>query len=307
MKNLFFKMTPDGVFHLWLDDSTKDGFQKLAKSKRIKVIKDRSYVVMFDNETSEKRLFGILNDELFEVKLPDDSEVEYTDNVCIFSRGAVWYTIINVDGVWTEQLLGKKKEIDLVWTAMAKYNRSEWTYFLKEQEGNLIELGYFMDGVFFSVGTFSNVFGIKNGIIAAHLEDGFFNFYNPSSVLPITNIEGDTFVFEGDVIEALDGVFLWSKSVCMWKFYSNCALFGNNAVVRIIGEYGKNIELYRIEGDRISLVDSGAWKWISSKFFDNYLHLCIEGKIYHNKGGNIDFEYPTTTLKKWIKDFFKRK
>lgn len=305
MKNLFFKMTPDGVFHLWLDDSTKDGFQKLAKSKRIKVIKDRSYVVMFDNETSEKRLFGILNDELFEVKLPDDSEVEYTDNVCIFSRGAIWYTIINVDGIWTEQLLGRKKEIDLVWTAMVKYNRSEWTYFLKEQEDNLVELGYFIDRVFFSVGTFRNVFGIKNGVIAAQNLNEYYEFYIPTSIEPLEYKGETTHVIYG--FEMLEGVFLRSDKGIGWKFHPKCSIYGKNAIIRIIGEYGKNIELYRIEGDRISLVDSGAWKWISSKFFDNYLHLCIEGKIYHNKGGNIDFEYPTTTLKKWIKDFFKRK
>lgn len=305
MKRFLLKMTSDDMFHLWLDDSTKDGFQKLGKSMRVKVIKDGSCVVLYDSIKRVKNLFGILKDEVFKIRLPDASEVEYVDGVCIFSRGILWYTITKVDGVWVEQLLGRRRQVDLVWTAMHKYNRWCWTYFLKDKGEHLFELGWFINQQFFTVGTYSNVYGIATGKIAAQNEDGYFEFYTPTSIEPLEYKDETSHRIYG--FEALEGVFLRADNGNGWKFHPKCSVYGKNAIIRIIGEYGNNVELYRIEGEEISIVTSGQWKWINSKKSNCELQICIEGKIYRNKNSVVDFDNPRPTFKKRIKDFFKRK
>jgi hypothetical protein len=63
--------------------------------------------------------------------------------------------------------------------------------------------------------------------------------------------------------------------------------------------------LFRIEESNIILVENGRWHWMEDKYLSG---LCIKGVNYilDNRTGLVDFNNPKPTLKKRIKNFFKR-
>lgn len=307
MKSFLWKCTTDGKCHLYVNDSTKAGFQKIGQAEKIRIIKDPSHVILYSETKKSMTLFGISNDEVFKVKLPNNSSVEYINDNCIFERDNLWYTMVHCNNAWHETLLGVRKEILLTQGAILKYNRMKWVYFLKDLGDYGFQLGYFINGTFFPVGLYSKYFEMAGGKIAALSEDKYFDIYIPSSCHPIQGLS-DMCEPRDNVFTALGGIFLWSEAKRKWAFHSNCSFWEKNAVLRIIGKYGERIELYRIDGDEIFLVDAGPWKWMQTTITAKKLELCIEGKIYSpDKDGMIDFDNPRPTLKKRIKDLFKRK
>ena len=305
MKTFLLKRTVDGTCHLYLDDPNLEGFLKVTQAQEIEILrkeieffKNFKYAVAYDEDAYHKTLFGIMDNEVFKVELPKASEIKFIDDICIFERSGQWSTMVYKHGFWHEQLLGDKHSAFLSCPENIKYKQLYWIYFTKTVDCGY-ELTHFIDRKPIIFGPYAEIHHNGNAKIVALHKDGYYDVFNPNSLEPL---KGET----NDAFEALKGVFVWNDARKKWSFHEDCRLFGKNAVFQALGDnYGEKIKLFRIDDGEIKLVDTGRWHWGQGKNFG----LCIEGVYYlHDPHtGLVDLDNPKLTLKKRIKDFFKKK
>ena len=299
MSKFLLRQTRDGMQHLYFDDPNNEGFIKVSKAKNAKFLNEHSTQnVILSNNKGSKTLFSIVGNKFFEVTLPESSKIKVIGGVCIYERENVYYTKEFNKGAWVEKTLGTLNEVFLSSPDNIKYKTCYWVYFTKNMP-NGIELSYFVDGKYFIWGVYEAIKENYNGLVFALKNNNCYEIFTPISIAPLNGTEDEA------VIEALGGVFLWNKVTQNWVFHEKCRTFGKNAVYRILGEYGKHIELYRINEEKLELVASGRWKWLAKKS----LAVCIEEIVYSldKAKDEVDFLTPKPTFKKRVKDFLKLK
>ena len=311
MSKLILKSTADGACHLYFDNPNVEGFQKLGQGEHFKEHRKEQFISLFNDDA--RTLYGIMHDEVFQVRLPFDAKVEFVDNVCIFEkeikwqfidentrhRKQLWSTIKFDRGAWDVLLLGEKSEKFLSGPDSIQYGKIIWTYFRKKVDG-YIELSHFIDGQLVTLGRYSKVWDTRSSrkIIAVR-PDGNYDIFEPNSTAPLKGRKGEAF-------ESQEDVFMWSENEQKWIFFENSYLGARNALIKKPnGPCDAYMELYRIEDETLSLVAKGTGRWRAKH---NKSELCINEIIYTRDYDTklVDFDNPRPTLKKLIKDFFKR-
>ena len=158
MSKLLLKQTTDGIYHLYFDNPDIDGFVKIGQAQDANFYDmHHTHAVLSDKCSNFKTLFGIIHNEVFEVRLPKEAKIEFWNNVCIFERNDQWCTMVFDRGLWTEHILGQMHEILLSLPEQIKYKQSGyWKYFLK-YSNNGFQLSHLVEKKLIVLGTYSEV------------------------------------------------------------------------------------------------------------------------------------------------------
>ncbi len=300
---LFVKKKLDGKFHVFLDDPEVENFQKIDESANCNEFCDGAFVVLYDHEAKNKKLYGIKDGMLFCVVLDMSSALQFIGNnkeaVCAFSRGEEFYTM-EFDGEWTEQHLGKKHKLHLGSTQMALYGKVDHTYFLKDVGNKLVELSHCVGGKLIVLGTYAQVnTAAHHARLVCIKANGDCDIFNPESTEPAKGLTNESF-------EAVNTVFTWSGNqwICLRK---KAKLFCKNAAFyqeAIVSENEGYFELYRIENGAFNLVIKG-----EGKILENRTGFCINDMIYRldEDTKKLGFDEPQPTFRKALKTIFKGK
>lgn len=298
MKKFLLKSPAEGLIILYLDDSDVEGFKEIARATEAVQLYSSSHVLLY-NENGVT-LHGIQDNEVFQVNLQKNDPIDFIGGICIFQKNNQWYTPVFKDGCWQEYLLGKKCEIEHFTTAnMIVYSRASWEYFVKNTDKG-IELCHILKDKPVVLGTsYVLIKETNRPRIAALDKNGYYDIFTPNSYKPREGEQDETF-------SALNGVFVWCQAKQQWFFHENCQTFGKNAIIKIMGDkYGEKIELFKLNEESITLVESGPWKWITDR---RHLILRVNDNTYtlDPTTQRVNLDNPKPTIKKRIRNFFKK-
>ena len=299
MNTFILKQTRDGIHHLYLDNPDKEGFIKVGQAPRAKFIREHTHVILYDGISKNKTLYGIMHEEVFQVTLPENSQISFINDYyqnCIFEQNGQWYTMQFDRGSWQKLMLGDMYIVNVSTYDVIQYRLDAiyWQYFLLKKDTN-IEIRHFVENKLVFIGTYLEIIETRCAKLIAFKTAGEFDVITPVSKTPLQGKEGDMF-------EALDGVFVWFEPEKKWIFHLGCTSWGKNAVFRTSGN--KYVKLYKIEGKFIRFIAEGRWKWM-----EGISVMCIEGIKYaiDSETHLVDFDNPKPTFRKKILNFFKRK
>ncbi len=298
MKQFIRRITDDGMHHLYLDDSSKQEFIKIAQASDSVFICATSHVIMSDRNEEKKRVFFIKNGEIYETFVPYSCHIEFFREWLLCREEENYFAIIPECNTGTTQkvLLGKMVEMSLTFRDMATYNMPEWVYFTKKQEDGIV-ISYFVGDKVISVGPYEECRSIGSGLLACKRADKFYDLFRPNSEVPIDG--SNEKVFER---VAKYEVFVWQKDTYAWRLYEHSYLLGKNAmcsIARITKEGEHPGVLHRLTEDGVQPIAIG----------DVYVgtnYVKVEDTTYYkNKQGMFDFEHPKVH-KSICKRLFKR-
>ena len=301
MSTFILKQTRDGIHHLYLDNPDKEGFIKIGQAPRAKFIREYTHVILYDGISKNKTLYGIMREEVFQVTLPENSQISFINDYyqnCIFEQNGQWYTMQFDRGSWQKVMLGDMHEVNISTSDVIQYRLSSnyWQYFLLKKDTN-IEIRHFVGNKLVFIGTYLEIIETRCAKLIAFKTAGEFDIIIPASIAPLQGKNRDIF-------EALDGVFVWFEPEKRWIFHQNCTSLGKNAVFRtFVRGCGNYIQLYKIDGKSIRLIAEGRWKWM-----EGISVICIEGIKYiiDCETNLVDFDNPQPTFRKKILNFFKK-
>ncbi|MBR5154367.1 MAG: hypothetical protein IKW58_01430 [Alphaproteobacteria bacterium] len=297
MSKFIYKQTNDKVYHIYLDDPSKEGFTKVGQAKSISFIKEHNskYILLFNDDGLTKRLFGIIENKIFQVTIPKNSKVLIFDSICVYEKDSIWYTMVLKKDAFEELLLGEKHEIYLGCPENIKYKTLFWCFFTKKAE-QYLEIYSIVEKKVVNLGKYSSVEHNHNGALLAKLSNGFYDFFTPKSVEPHQGCINETF-------ETLDHLFVWNDNHKHWIAYKG-KVFCKNAVYEVqTCDDKRKILLYELKDGTLKLVrESYNFQFVAHPF-----GIIIDNQIYSQdvESGLIDFDNPKPTLKKRIRDFFK--
>ena len=297
MKKFVSRITDDGIHHLYLDDSSKSEFVKIAQATYFKELKDDTHVIMSDRDGVSKRIFAIEKGELYEVSIPYSCYVKFVRGVLVYQQEGIYFAIIpeGKTGKAKIVLLGEMVSSSLTFRDMATYNMPEWVYFTKKQEDGIV-ISYLVEDKVISVGPYEEYRSIGSGLLACKRADKFYDLFRPNSEVPIDG--SNEKVFER---VAQYEVFVWQKDTYAWQLYEHSYLLGKNAMcsIAMITKQGKRRGgLYRLTEDGVQLITIGD-VYVGT----NYVKV-DDTTYYENKQGMFDFEHPK--VRKGFKRLFKR-
>jgi hypothetical protein len=300
MSRFVLKNTTDGTCHLYFDNPSIEGFLKVSQATNAKFLRENNenYVVMSNAGETTKILFGIIDDRVFQVTLPEHSKFFFVDNQCIYERYGVWYSMVHEQDSFEEKKLGIAHEEFLSCPQNIQYRKLRWVYFLKEDQ-NLVNICHFIDGKIVNLGSYVSVKTDGNAKILALHSDGHYDVFTPNSTEPYL---GDP----NEVFEAIKGVFIWCSEQKKWRFEENCRLYADNALFRIVPyEDGDMLKLYRITENSTELFKAS----VNYQFRNNPCSLCIDDTIYMHDVDKclLDFDNPQLTFRRKLKNFFCKK
>lgn len=289
MKKFLIKKTNDGLKHLYLDDSSKEGFTKIKTADNAEVFGNLQNVVLSNKGAFAKSLFFVKDDEVVEVFLPRDAKIDVVDDNCIYELDGLWY-VKNVDQ--TEVLLGKRYEVYFGVPEVFKVSKLVWTYFLDEHD-SVVDLCYLTDKNVVKIGPYCKV-EVHSGLgsFICKRYDGFYDIYRvrENGLIKQENHE---------IVWLVEGVYVWSDDLQAWYFYEGFRLWCDNVIYHCEGlEFAT---LYEVGKNSIRVVAKNGWK-----FCEGYIR--INGMRYYldNKTGLVDFNKPIPEPNFWQKLFGKR-
>jgi hypothetical protein len=295
MKRFVVKHATNGMHHLHLDDSNSETFQKIASAPNVKIIGTGKYALLYDNNGNNGKLFGIMDNEMFEVSFDKKPIYGFIGDNLIFIRDEQWHTMSFDKGVFKEVVLGRSFDVQLSFAMKARLEKIRWCCFLKKNSDGLIDLSFFVDDMPILAGSYTSVKSGSVDQLVARGRDGYYDVYVPNCKQPMDNHRGNAF-------EELGGVFIWNEALKKWNFHPECTLIADNAVWK--KDVGYNGSLYRICDDQIVFVAKGEGKWVN-----NFKGIRIGGVIYTVKSNPdiVDFDNPKPVWWKKFKDFFNKK
>jgi len=304
MKSFLLKQTTDGMNHLYLDDSDRKDFVWLCQAAKVEILQQKTLIALYHKQDTSytKVLFGIAQDNVFQVTLPENSKITTFRENCVFEIDGQYYTMEFNHGTWEKRLLGKLCETFLSYPDNIRYNRIRWIYFLRDvetcvaiKELRRVELTHFVNGQIVVLGTYLSVQEYAEKIFALYPSGGY-AIFNPDS---LESLKGETY----EALEALNGVFIWSNTHNKYFFHYNYKLFGKNTIYTTY-QSNNSIQLFHINGEKRDLIAEGHWHWKEKN-----LIMCIEEMEYslNIETKLVDFKNPRPTRKKCIKDFFRLK
>ena len=297
MSKFIHTQTNDGVYHVYLDDPSKEGFTKVAQAKNISCIKEHNskFILLFNDDGLTKTLFGIIENEIFQVTIPKNSKVSIFNSICIYEKDGIWYTMLLKKDVFEEVLLGEKHEVFLGCPKNIKYKTLYWCFFTKKAD-QYLEMHSIVEEKVVNLGKYLSIENNYNGEIFAKLPNGFYDIFTPKTVEPKQGNINETF-------DTLDHLFVWNDQHKHWVAYKG-KLFCPNAVYEVqTCDDNRKILLYELEDGNLRLVKESC----DYQFIARPLGIVIDNQIYSQdvESGLIDFDNPKPTLKKRILDFFK--
>lgn len=301
MSSFILKRTTDGMYHLYFDTPSKEGFTKVAKAQKANFIKERNhkYVVLYDINATTKTLYGAKDDEFFQTTLAIDAKVQIIDyDICIFERNSLWYTKLFNQNVWEETLLGKMNKVFLSCPLNIQYKTIDWMYFLKEGKDG-IEVLHFVKEKLITFGKYITVKTNNNEKVFGLHETGLIDVITPNATSPLKGSPNTPFEDVFDV----KGVYMPYLNEDKWRFHPNYQLLGKNAAYKITTINDEKI----IELNRIICGEFKLFKVSSNFYFDaEPFCLVIDEMIYSydTSAQLLNFDTPLPTLKKRIKNFF---
>lgn len=296
MSKFIYKQTNDGIYHVYLDDPSKEGFTKVAQARNFNFVSKSTYeyVFFFNDDGLTKTLLGIIENKVFQVTIPKNSKVLIVKNICIYEKDNIWYTMLLKQNIFEELLLGEKYEVFLSCPANIKYG-TLYCYFFTKKAGQYLEIHSIVRGKVVKLGNkYVSMEYNKNGEMFAMLRNGFYDMFIPTSVKPK---QGSI----NEIVETLDRVFIWNNNQNKWGAYEGY-VFCKNALYKIQTSEGKDkILLYELKDGILNLVKE-SYEFILSPF-----KIIIDNQIYSQdfESDLIDFDNPKPTLKKRVLDFFK--
>ncbi|MBQ8750692.1 MAG: hypothetical protein IJZ30_03550 [Alphaproteobacteria bacterium] len=300
MSSFILKRTNDGYFHLYLDEPSNEGFLKVAKAKKAKLVRERNYshVIIFDENSYTKTLFGIIDDKVYQVKLPNDAEFSFIDNVCTFKKDNLWYTMKFCNGKFEEYLLGEKFDTFLPTPQNIKYRTIRWIFFLRKKETHT-ELCHFVNGTLIELGSYSNITHNNREILYCTNDNHLYNIFNPNSTSPQKGTLGVAI----EEHSSLDGIYLPTKALDKWTFYPKYRLLGKNCAY-LIETYGnqKVIKLFSINGEKLELFKTSRDFEFDAEPFS--LRIDEMKYFFDAKTRMMDLKNPKPTFKRKLKNFF---
>ena len=295
MKKFVSRITDDGIHHLYLDDSSKSEFVKIAQATYFKELKDDTHVIMSDRDGVSKRIFAIEKGELYEVSIPYSCYVKFVRGVLVYQQEGIYFAIIpeGKTGKAKIVLLGEMISSSLSWLDMAAYNMPEWVYFTDNRENGTV-VNYFVKGEVISVGPYEECRYINSGLLVCKKSDKLYDFYKPNSKMPVDGSKEK--VFEN---VANQEVFIWQDIEQAWRLYENTYVFGKNAMCSTEKTKQGSVRrvLYRLTDNTVEPVALGAME-----FGEGYIK--VENRTYYENNGVYDFEHPK--VRKGFKRLFKR-
>lgn len=301
MSKFVLKKTNDGYVHLYLDDPSTEGFLKITKAKKAQLARehDNKHVVIFDEKSDTKTLFGIIEDEFYQITLKKDAEISFIDNVCTFMQNNLWYTMMLCDGKFEEYLLGKKFSIFLPTPQSIQYRTIYWTYFLRKKE-TLTELCHFVNGNLIELGSYGYIRHNDHGRLYCTTDTILFDIFNPKSIAPEKGTLG---IALEEIYNIQDGIYLPTKALDKWTFHSGYRLLGKNCAY-LIETYGnqKVIKLFSINGEKLELVKTSRdFKFEAEPFI---LRIDDLEYCFDEQTRLIDLKNPKPTFKRKLKNIF---
>jgi hypothetical protein len=298
MCKFIYKQTDDGIYHLYFDDPSKEGFNKIGQAKNLNFPCTNNYkfALLFNEDDLTKTLFGIVDHKIFQVTIPKNSKVSVINGVCIYEKGTLWHTMQLNENCFEEILLGEKHEIFLSCPNNIKFNTLYWLFFTKNTD-KYKELYSIVKKKCVYLGKYLQIEYDSCGKIFALKQDGFYDVFTPISSKPEEGYVNEVF---GSF--ALDRIFIWDHIHKGWVAHPG-TLFGRNAVYDVKRNDGKNkISLYQMENGSLKLViENYDYKFVtpSSVVIDG-LRFSVDPKTRL-----IDFDGPMEILKKRIKKTLK--
>ncbi len=299
MSKFIYKQTNDGIYHIYLDDPSKEGFTKVAQAKKISIIKENNhkYMLLFNDESFEKKLLGIIENKIFQVTIPKDAKVTIFDNICMYEKNesGIWYTMLLKNDVFEELKLGVKHEVFLGCPANIKYKTLYWCFFTQKLD-QYKELHSIINQKVVNLGKYLSIENNCNGEIFAMCENGDYDIFTPTSPAPK---QGTPY----EILQTLDHLFIWNDKEKHWRAYKG-SILAKNAVYDVVtcGDKRK-ILLYELKDGTLELVkESYNYQFVPMPF-----SIIIDNLLYFQdcESGLVDFDNPKRTFKKRFKDIFK--
>lgn len=291
MKTFLIKKMDNGNGYLFLDDSAKAEYEKIAEISTYQYLTE-NYVLIPQNEQFNT-LYGIEKDEVFSILIPVNAEISFIANVCVYCYDNLYYAIIQKDGEAKAVLLGKLLEGSLSYKGLEvplsyKGNNycaiamDSWKYFIEERQDEKV-FNFVIDGDVFSVGPYTDSFTASfPSLLFCKRQDGLYDIYGPYCNKPIEPEE----VCEILTYRIIKKVLLWNSDKKAWDLYNNATRWGTNAMYTIDNWNQKDyICLYKVINEKeVQSVTSGVFKM-------REFYLQIGQNVYFlNKHGEVDFE-----------------
>ena len=303
MSKFVLRRTADRNYHLYFDAPCNKDFVKLGKATNAQFLRENisTHVVLSNKDLPTKTLYGIVEDQVFQVELPTSSEIRLIDDVCVYERNSLWYAMMLKDEEFEEVLLGERHFHSLAFPSNFKYNRAYWHYFILKVK-NEFELRYFIDGKLTIIGKYMAIRSNENEHIFGIRHNGLIDVFTPYAKSPLKSTENQGFEsYFGGI-----GLFLPYKNVDKWVFHEGFRLLGTNAAYKISKlDEQQIIELYRIRGHELDLVK------VSRNFVFKTDPSCLQIDdmcyMFDLDEKLIDLDNPVPTFKKRVLNFFKLK
>ena len=311
MSSFTLRQTNDKMYHLYFDSPSLADYQKVGQAQKAKFVSENNanFAILSYEKQSTQTLYGILNDKIFQVKLPKRSKVLIIDDICFYVRHGVWYTMGMKQDNFEEIALGIPRKMYFDGCQAYQYQMQHlwWMYFLNEYRENSYELSHFINGKHIKLGRYKSVSNCSNYVVGL-TDDGQIDVFTPNSTAPLkpeANISFEGFVGPKEI----KGIVLPDVENGKWVFYPGYRFIGENIAFKIKEDIeGNPLELYRINGCKLELIKSTTNYHFEGKMYCP-TYLIMDDMIYHydNINHQLDLDNPKPTFKKRIKNFFHLK
>ena len=86
MSHFVLKKTGNHNVILYLDDPSKDEFEKICKAKKIKLFNLPTFAIVYHDDNCTQTLYGIIQNKVFSEQLPYNTEIDFIKSFCIFIK-----------------------------------------------------------------------------------------------------------------------------------------------------------------------------------------------------------------------------
>lgn len=283
MKKFVIKITDDGKHHLFMDDSSKDYFERIAQASSYQFV-NTSCVIMKNDAEHFKTVFGIEKNELFQISISADAKIRLFEGVYAYCYDNIYYAVI-VENAYAKIVpLGELVEQRLLCREISEYEMYNWQYFIDKQDNGKIMINFVIKNQVVQVGPYDYCRNVSlSSLLFCKREDGLYDIYEPNSAKALTG----EFVTR-DVYHLIDAVLLWKSDKQAWCLYENATRWGKNAMYTITKVAEKSrICLYKFTDE--NTVECVAVATGDFKIRVDYIK--VRDTIYVlNKQGMVDFD-----------------
>lgn len=271
---------------LWLWDSIKEDFEKLAEGKWSKV-SSSGKEARIGNQSDDFRFFGIEHDKLFQS--PEHcSDVTNHQDYLLYQKEDNWY-LHQDKNADDDKLLG---QADYYTTPLG-----QGTFYVQELSEEEYILSFLVhSGKYFFQKKYTEPYFTSDEFVIIERNDGYYDIYNcgfPEDREAVKIVNED----KTEIYSYINKI----------KAYGFVAEEENDNIIFLTNAYlitekqSKRAKLFAIDQEKVTLIDEGKYKPCSYKFL-----FYLNNKAYPYPYSYIEWEKVTPTRWGKIKNFFKK-